>query len=95
MERRLQANAVRWLRDQGAYVVKLQAGPGVPVGAPDVAFFYKSHWGVIEFKASDKAKFQLNQLPTLGRLQDWNDYVYVAYPDNWQLIQKELIAKFF
>ena len=95
IEKRLEANASRWLKNQGAYVVKMQAGPGVPVGAPDRMFFYKGRWGAIEFKAGPDAKFQLNQEATLAHLQSWNSFVYVAYPENWRLIQNDLQARFF
>lgn len=95
MEAKLQRKIVLWLRSQGAYVIKNGAGPGVPVGCPDLTFFYRSKYGNIEVKAGLTSKFQPGQQYTLGILQRWNEHTYVAYPDNWPLIQQELLATFF
>jgi hypothetical protein len=94
-ERRLESNAVIWLKSMGAWVFKLGAVPGVPTGAPDRGFFYKDKWGVIEFKRSATAPFQPGQKPTLEHLREGNQFVYVAYPENWLDIKQDLLDNFF
>lgn len=95
MEKKFQSNIIKWLKDQGAYVVKTRAAPGVPVGCPDILFFYKGRWGAIEVKSSEKAPFQPGQQATLRYLRAGNEFIYVAYPEIIDLIFNELEARFF
>lgn len=94
-ESQLQSQIIRWLKSKGAYVIKTQAGPGVPTGCPDVLFLFESVWGVIEVKASKTAKMQPGQALTLKKMSDWNPFVYKVYPDNWQSVKQELTERFF
>lgn len=92
IESRLQSQISKWLRDNGAYVVKLQAGPSVPSGAPDILCMYGTRWVAIEVKASESARFQPLQKHTLERLTDWNKgMVFVATPATWPAV-KDLIS---
>lgn len=95
IEARLQGNIIRWLKSKGAYVIKTKPGPGIPTGCPDIIFLFEGVWGAIEVKSSKTAKFQPGQKPTLKRLDLWNPFVYVAYPENWPKIKAELVARFF
>lgn len=95
LEKNLQHNIIRWLKDQGAIVYKMQAGPGVPLGTPDIVFLFHEKYGTIEAKKDQHAKFQFGQEIMLTRLQAWNDFTYVVYPDNWTLVQHDLQARFF
>lgn len=94
-ERDFQSTIIKWLKDQGAYVVKPPARPGVPVGCPDILFFYKDRWGAIECKKSETAPFRPGQQATLKYLRAGNPFVYAAYPENIDFILNELDARFF
>lgn len=94
-ERSLQSKIIRWLKDEGAYVIKASAMPGVPVGCPDILFVYHGRWGAIEVKADAKAPFRTGQKATLSLLRSWNRFVYVVYPENWEVTRMELKATFF
>lgn len=95
MERKLQTKIVKWLKEQGAYVVKTKPGMGTPVGCPDIFFFFTQAWGAIEVKASETARFGPGQQETLQHLRDGNPDVYVAYPENWEFIKAQLSVAFF
>lgn len=95
VEQRLQSKIINWLKDCGAFVIKTQASPGVPIGSPDVIFLYRDKWGAIEVKASIKAPVRYPQKVQLERLRSYNPYVYLAYPENWDEIKDELYTLFF
>lgn len=85
VEGKLQTKIIKWLKDRGAYVIKVRAAPGVPVGCPDIIFLFGSEWGAVEVKASPEAKYQPGQLQTLRWLGDMNNgNVFVANPENWE-----------
>lgn len=94
MEAKLQKTIIDWLRANGVYVVKTRVLPGVPVGCPDIIGLYKDRWLVIEVKKSSTAPFRPGQQPTLQRLKTGNRWVYVAHPDNWELVKQEIVAQF-
>jgi len=94
-ESKLQAEIIRFLKANGAYVIKTKAAPGTPVGCPDIIFLWETQWGAIEVKASPTAPFRVGQEATLKRLKKFNPYVYRAYPDNWPTIRAKLSAEFF
>jgi Holliday junction resolvase len=95
LEAKLERQAVKWLKEQGAYVIKNRAGPGVPVGAPDRIFVYGPKWSVIEFKASATAPYRPGQRETLDFLRRGNRFVYTAYPENWEEVKRDLLDNFF
>lgn len=95
MERKLQSEIIKWLKSQGAYVIKPRSGPGVPTGCPDVIFFYRERWGVIEVKADEHAKMQPGQQATLDFLRHYNPFVYKCWPENWPVIKSQLSSRFF
>jgi hypothetical protein len=94
-EGKLQSKIIRWLKDQGAYVIKTRPGPGTPVGCPDIVFLYRTQWGVIEVKGDAKSSWQPGQKETLDFLYGMNPFVFRAYPDNWPDIQNRLLTRFF
>ena len=94
-ESKIEYKAVQELLELGAWVTKLNAAPGVPLGAPDRMFVYGEKWAVIEFKRDAKAPFRIGQKIQLDRLKKMNPFVYVVYPENWEEVKAELIAKFF
>ena len=89
VEATLQTKITRYLRSKGCYVIKTQAGPGVPRGCPDVLFFKEGFYGAIEVKASKTARFQPLQRETVAKLDDWS-WARVCYPANWPEIRQEL-----
>lgn len=90
-EAKIQSTAIKWLKAKGCYVIKTGGGPGTPVGCPDViALFDGGGWAALEFKASEKSKFQPLQKDTIYKLNNmW--YSRVVTPDNWDTIRKELV----
>lgn len=94
-ERTFQAKGIKWLRDQGAYVIKTRPGMGTPAGCPDVIALYRWKHADIEFKASAKAPYGPGQEATLNFLRRGNRFVYTAYPENWEEIKADLLQNFF
>lgn len=92
------SQAMKWLRSQGAYVIKTRPGFGIPAGCCDVFVFYGPNHADIEFKASPKAPYRAGQEATLAYLRrsgTGNPFVYTAYPENWEEIKAELLQNFF
>ena len=94
MEAKLQHKIIDWLKTNGVYIIKTRVLPGVPVGCPDIIGLYRDKWLVIEVKAAANAKFRIGQQPTLQHLKNWNRFVYVVHPDNWELVKQEIAAQF-
>jgi Holliday junction resolvase len=80
------------LRSHGCFVYKNNAGPGVPKGMPDdTVLMPGGGWAVLEFKASEKAPYQVLQKEQLKRLDDmW--YSATVYPENEEEIMAEILA---
>lgn len=94
MEAKLQKKIIDWLKANGVYVIKTRVLPGVPVGCPDIIGLYRNKWLAIEVKAAANAKFRVGQQPTLQHLKKDNQFVYVANPENWDLVRDEIAAQF-
>ena len=94
MEVKLQSKIIKWLKSQGCYVIKTKPGPGTPVGCPDIIALYGDKFVAIEVKASNNASFRPGQQETLAFLRCYNRFVYVAYPENWPIIQNEIASQF-
>lgn len=94
-ESQLQSKIIKWLKEQGCYVIKTKPQAGTPVGCPDVIALYNDMWMAVEVKASSTAPFRVGQLATIKRLIANNYFVYVANPDNWEQIKHELATKVF
>lgn len=93
-EAQLQSKIISWLKDNGCYVIKTRVLPGVPVGCPDIIALYKNRWMVIEVKARPNAPFRQGQKATLSYLRNGNQFVYVAHPENWDMVRDEIVAQF-
>lgn len=93
-EAKLQSNIISWLRANGVYVIKTRVLPGVPVGCPDIIGLYMDRWIAIEVKKGPNAPFRPGQQPTLQHLKKGNTFVYVAHPENWEIIKSEIVAQF-
>lgn len=94
-ESKLQSDIISWLKINKVYVIKTKPGPGTPVGCPDVIDLYKDRWIAIEVKSSEAASFQSGQKLTLQTLKSGNEFVFVVYPENWQIVKENIIANFF
>jgi Holliday junction resolvase len=94
-ESKLQADIIKWLRSKGCFVIKHNAGPGVPAGCPDLSAYYDGGVIFIEVKKNEKSPFQPLQKETLTRLRGWFKYVYVVTPKSWDDIRNELEVNFF
>lgn len=95
METKLQTQIIKFLKAEGAYVIKTKPGMGTPVGCPDIIFLYEGAWGAIEVKASVTSPWRPGQESTLRRLSGWSLFAYKAYPDNWPDIKDDLLRRFF
>ena len=82
-EQKLQTTIAKWLKSKGCYVAKMQAGPGVPSGTPDIFFCKEGFYGFIEVKASKNSKFQPLQKEYIKKFKGWS-YASVVYPENWE-----------
>lgn len=85
----LQTKMIKWLKSQGCYVVKTQAGPGTPTGCPDILFFKEGFYGAIEVKASRTSKWQPLQRETIQKFDDWS-FGTALYPENYDQVVAEL-----
>lgn len=88
-EQQLQSNIIKWLKSKGCVVVKLQAGPGTPVGISDIVFFRESFYGFIEVKKSKTAKKQPLQQEWVDKFNDWS-WARFVFPANWEEVKAEL-----
>lgn len=88
-ESAFQAKVIQWLKEQGCYVIKNTANPGVPLGCPDVVFFKGKFYGFLEVKPSRSARFRPLQKETVAKLDDWG-WAKVVYPENFESIKEEL-----
>lgn len=90
IEKKLQAEIIKWLRHNGFYVIKCQAPPA-PTGCPDIFAVYEGLWVALEVKRSKTAKYQPLQPETVKKLDDWS-YCKFVYPENWIEVREELGA---
>lgn len=96
MEKKLQTKIIKFLKDRGVYVIKTRPSPGTPVGCPDILGLFGSKHTEIEVKASATAPFRAGQLISLAYLRrSGAEFVYVAYPENWEEVKADLVDRFF
>ncbi len=79
-----------WLKRKGCYIIKNNAGVGVPVGTPDrTVLMPGGGWTMLEFKKSAKERFQPLQKEQLNRLNEmW--HARAVYPENAAEIKAEI-----
>lgn len=88
-EASLQSKLIKYLKSKGCYVIKTQAGPGVPKGAPDVIALKEGFWLAAEIKASKRSKYQPGQKETIAKLSEWS-WCKMVCPENYKAIVEEL-----
>lgn len=96
MEKKLQRQVIKFLKENGAYVIKTKPGMGTPVGCPDIIALYKTRWAAVEVKASASAPYRAGQLATLTHLRGWSNYsVCVVAPETFEDFKKSFMRYFF
>lgn len=78
------------LRRKGCFVIKNNAGPGVPKGCPDrTVLLPGGGWAMLEFKRNAKEPYQPLQVEQLERLKGmW--YSATVYPENAEQVMAEI-----
>lgn len=89
MEAKTQQKLIKYLKGKGCFVIKMQAGPGVPVGTPDVFFCKDGFYGFAEVKASKFSKYQTLQKQRIALLDEWS-WCRVIHPENINAAISEL-----
>lgn len=89
IEAKLQSEIIKYLKSKGCYVIKHNAGPGVPAGCPDLSFYLEGMFGFIEVKASKASPYQPLQKEALAKLDEWS-WAKRVDPSNWLEIKQEL-----
>lgn len=89
-ESSFQSKVIKFLKQQGCFVMKVQAGPGVPKGTADVFFCKDGFYGFIECKQTKNSKKQPGQEPFIQKMNEWS-YAKFAWPGKcWDGIKAEL-----
>lgn len=88
-ESNFQKKVIKWLKDQGCWVMKLTPMPGIPDGTADVFFCKDGFYGWLECKATNISKRRPGQPQFIKKMDEWS-YAKFVYKDNWKEIQKEL-----
>lgn len=91
-EQTLQSNIAKWLKSKGCIVAKMQAGPGVPRGMSDLAYWAQGTAGFIEVKANKNSKRQPGQEQFVKLMNEWlrADIVWGGKDSNWPEVKAEL-----
>ena len=61
MERSIQTNIIRALRQRGAYVVNIKGGDGIDAGTPDLIACYQGWFVALEVKQPKKTMTAIQQ----------------------------------
>ncbi len=81
MERRLQAEIIKFLQAKGAYVLKNDAT--YRQGVPDLSFWHPDLNGFIEVKAHADSAYQPLQKPIIKKLQNMGVFCEIIHHENW------------
>lgn len=88
-EGNFQKKVIKWLRDQGCWVMKITPMAGVPTGASDLFFCKDGFYGFLECKKSKIAKRQPGQEAFVKKMNEWS-YAKMIWPANWEETKAEL-----
>ena len=91
-EAKLQSTIMAFLKSKGCVVAKMQAGPGVPKGMSDIAWWAPGTAGFIEVKATKSSKRQVGQEAFVKKMNEWlrADIVWGGKNSNWPEVKAEL-----
>lgn len=81
MEKKLQSEIIKFLKDRGAYVLKNDAT--YRQGVPDLSFWHPDLSGMIEVKAHENSPYQPLQEKTIQKLDNMGIFVRVIHWENW------------
>ena len=84
-----QADLIRWLKSKGCFVIKHQAGPGVPAGTADLSFYKEGFYGFIEVKLRKNSKHQPGQDPFIKKMNEWS-YARFLWPEAFEELEEDL-----
>lgn len=90
-EAKFQQGVIKWLRQHKCVVFKLNPGPGIPDGTPDLLFLIDGFWGMLECKKNKMAKFRPGQKEAIEKYNNMS-WCKTVYPENWEEVRKELEA---
>lgn len=85
----VQKEVIKFLKEQGCWVMKITPTPGVPTGTADVFFCKEGLYGWIECKANKNSKRRPGQPQFIKKMDDWS-YAKFVHKDNLAEIKKEL-----
>ena len=90
IESDFEAEFCTWLKRKGCFVIKNNAGAGVPKGTPDrTVLMPGGGWAMLEFKRSKDAPYEVLQPEQLARLKQMF-YSATVYPENAAEIKAEI-----
>lgn len=84
-----QADLIKWLHSKGCFVIKHQAGPGVPAGTADLSFYHYGFYGFIEVKLRKNSKHQPGQDPFIKKMDEWS-YARFVSPETFSELEEDL-----
>lgn len=87
LEKNFQSKIVKRLKSMGAVVIKYEQNATTIQGFPDLIWFYKRTYGVIEVKKYKGADFQPLQPEWLERMGEMS-YSWLVYPENFKLMDQ-------
>ena len=92
LEKDLQTQISKWLRSQGAVVLKYQQNATTRAATPDLIFLKDGFWGAIEVKKTKSSPFRPGQKDMLAKLDSmsWAKAVWGGKNSNWPEVQAEL-----
>lgn len=92
LEKDLQAQIVKWLRSQGAIVLKYQQNATTRAAIPDLLMLKDGFWGAIEVKKNKSSPFRPGQKDVISKMDSmsWAKVVWGGKNSNWPEIQAEL-----
>ncbi len=89
-EANFQSTVIKWLKSKSCFVMKVQAGPGVPKGTADVFFCKEGFYGWLECKQTKNAKKQPGQEPFIEKMNNWSYAQFVWPGKRWDEVKAEL-----
>lgn len=84
-----QRDLISFLRAKGCFVIKHQAGPGVPAGCPDLSAYKEGFYLFIEVKLRKNSKHQPGQDALIRKLNEWS-YARFLWPEAFPELEEDL-----
>ena len=88
-EGKFQKTVIKWLKSKGCVVLKYEQNATTRAGVADVAFFHEGFYGFLECKKAKTSPLRPGQKQFIQKMDDWS-YGKIVYPENWDIIKKEL-----